>query len=184
MTDRPEEERTTGGSDLPGEAGPAEAKAEDKGPGFMRYIFWTAGGLIALLVLIFLVGLGVALLGAPEATATRVGMIRDVFIIILALEFILVILALVVLTLQVTRLIVMLQNEIKPILTDTRETVGTTRSTATFVSKNVSRPVIEAGAFAAGAWTFVREVGGIRRAIRKSKSNGAATEGTDDDGGE
>lgn len=144
---------------------------DDDGMSFGRYLLLGGGGLIALILVIFAVGVGVAVFASTGPTAARLSMIRDVFIIVLALEFILIIIALVILILQITRLIVMLQNEVKPILRDTRETVDSAKGTAQFVGKNVARPVINAQGFLAGSMVFIREVGGIRRAIKRRESD-------------
>ncbi len=143
-----------------------EDPVQESSFGFTKYLMFAAGGVFIVMVLVLLVGGGISLIGDPEVTAARIGMIRDIFIILLAMEFVLVIIALAILIMQVARLIVMLQNEIKPIMQDTRETVDTAKGTAQFVGQNVTRPVINTSAFLAGAFAFMREVGGIRRAIR------------------
>ncbi len=144
-----------------------EEQTQKSGWDFTTYIMIAGGILAALILLVFLVGVFFAVFSNSPATASRIGMIRDVFIIMLVLEVILVILALVVLILQVARLIVTLQNEIKPILTDTKETVETAKGTAQFVGKNVAEPIIKTSSFMAGLAIFVREVAGIRRAIKR-----------------
>ena len=84
--------------------------------------------------------------GNAAATAT----IRDIFIILLALESLVIGLALVVLMIQIARLTNLLQHEIKPILENTNETVNTVRSTAIFVSENLVDPVIKLNGYIAG----------------------------------
>lgn len=69
--------------------------------------------------------------------------IRDIAIIIIALQSIVIGVLLGVLIWQVWRLIKMVQNEIKPILTDAQETVNTVRGTTTFVSDTVVDPVVK-----------------------------------------
>ena len=72
-----------------------------------------------LYILIGLLILGLVITGLVllfQSTPAAVGKIRDVFIIFLALEFLIIGIALVVLVIQVTMLINVLQNEIKPIL--------------------------------------------------------------------
>lgn len=71
--------------------------------------------------------------------------IRDIAIIIIALQTIIIGALLAILIWQVWRLIKMIQTEIKPIIRDTQETVNTVRGTATFVSNNVVDPVIHTG---------------------------------------
>lgn len=69
--------------------------------------------------------------------------IRDIAIIIIALQSIVIGILLGVLIWQVWRLIKMVQNEIKPILTDAQQTVNTVRGTTTFVSDTVVDPVVK-----------------------------------------
>ena len=64
-------------------------------------------------------------------------------IIVLALEFAVIGLALVILLIQLARLINLLQNEIQPILESTNETANTLRGTATFLSENMVEPVVK-----------------------------------------
>lgn len=71
--------------------------------------------------------------------------IRDIAIIIIALQTIVIGILLGVLIWQIWRLVKLLQNEIKPILRDTQQTVTTVRGTATFVSNQVVDPVINTG---------------------------------------
>jgi len=75
--------------------------------------------------------------------------------------------ALTALVLQIARLAGMLQNEVKPILDDSKETAGIAKGTAQFVGGNVAGPLIRLKAFWAGLVAFMREILGIRRAIKK-----------------
>ncbi|RIK35502.1 MAG: hypothetical protein DCC55_30135 [Chloroflexi bacterium] len=69
--------------------------------------------------------------------------IRDIAIIIIAIQTIVIGVLLGVLVWQLWRLVKMIQTEIKPIIADTQETVNTVRGTATFVSANVVNPVVK-----------------------------------------
>lgn len=133
-----------------------------------RIVTVSAGVLGGLIILLFLIGLALAVFTNVEATAPRIQIIRDIFIIIMALEFILIVFALAVLILQIARLINLLQNEIKPILQNTQETVSSARGTVDFVSSSVTRPIIRASSFLAGTGVLLRDLGGIRRAIRRN----------------
>jgi heme/copper-type cytochrome/quinol oxidase subunit 2 len=77
--------------------------------------------------------------------------IRDVFIIFMALESLIIGVALVILVVQLAVLINLLQNEIKPIIYSTNETVNTLRGTVTFLSNNLVEPVIKINSYVAGA---------------------------------
>ncbi len=75
---------------------------------------------------------------------------RDIAIIIVALETIIINVLLAVLVIQIIRLIRLLRNEILPIIGSTQETMGTVRGTATFVSDHVVQPVVKVSSYAAG----------------------------------
>jgi uncharacterized membrane protein len=119
-------------------------------------------GIFAVIVALILV------LSPSEGFIEGVAVLRDILMIIIGLSMFLTVFGLAVLILQVTRLIELLQTEAKPILQDTKETLNTAKGTAKFVSQNVTRPLIRLTAFLIGVRTFIRELGGIRRAIRKN----------------
>jgi hypothetical protein len=79
------------------------------------------------------------------------GTARDIAIIILAVESIVIGALLAVLVIQVIRLIRMLREEVLPILNSTQETVSTVRGTATFMSDHLVQPVVKISSYAAGA---------------------------------
>jgi hypothetical protein len=76
---------------------------------------------------------------------------RDLSIIVLAVESIIIGVMLAFLIIQIQRLITMLDKEIKPILDSTNETVSTVRGTTTFVTKRLISPVVEVASFFSGA---------------------------------
>lgn len=152
-----------------------EAEAQENGDGRAWY-FWPVAGLVAI-VAVFVVALLAALLIAivadPHDAASWVGIIRDLFIIILAMEGMLMGIALIVLVLQLASLVNLLQNEIKPIVDNVTETTSTVRGTAKFMSESVVEPVLKFGAFTVGVGGVVRELLGLRRSLR------AASKGQD-----
>ena len=75
---------------------------------------------------------------------------RDVAIIVLAVESIVIGGLLIFLIIQLQRLIRMLREEIKPVIDSTNETVSTVRGTTTFVSEHLVSPIIGATSFMAG----------------------------------
>ncbi len=105
-------------------------------------------GIVAGIVLI-LVLLGVAIYFLMQPTAPT-DKIRDVFIIVVALESLVIGVALIVLIIQLASLINLLQNEVRPILHATSETVNTLRGTAEFLGENVVEPVIKLNGYLAG----------------------------------
>jgi hypothetical protein len=60
----------------------------------------------------------------------------------------------VVLVIQFASLINLLQNEVKPILQSTSETVNTLRGTTEFLSENLVEPVIKLNSYLAGLRKF------------------------------
>lgn len=105
-------------------------------------------GILVVLVLLTLIVLATIYLINP-ANSDRTEQIRDVFIIFLALESLVIGIALVVLIVQLSNLINLLQNEIRPIINSTNETVNTLKGTAKFVSDNLAEPVIKINQYAA-----------------------------------
>jgi hypothetical protein len=105
-----------------------------------------------------LVLLGVAIYFLLQP-ATPTDKIRDVFIIVVALESLVIGVALVVLIVQLASLINLLQNEIRPILNATSDTVNTLRGTAEFLGENVVEPVIKLNAYLAGLYRMLELMG-------------------------
>lgn len=103
--------------------------------------------LILILVLAILIA-GIVLLAVSPAETTT--FVRDIFIIMMALVSIVIGVALVVLVIQMAALINLLQNEIKPILQSTSETINTLKGTTTFLSNNLTEPVIKINSSVAG----------------------------------
>jgi hypothetical protein len=113
---------------------------------------WIIAGIIAgVIILVALIVLAVIFLSGHPAAASNV---RDIFIIFMALESLLIGAALVVLIIQIASLINLLQNEVKPILQSTSETVNTLRGTTEFLSENLVEPVIKLNSYLAGLRKF------------------------------
>ncbi len=88
---------------------------------------------------------------------------RDIAIIFLAVETIVIGIFLAVLVWEVWRLIKMLNTEIKPILQSADETARTVRGTATFVSDNFVTPMVRVSSFTSGVMEALRIIAGRRR---------------------
>lgn len=126
------------------------------------------GAVVLLLIIAGLIA-GIIYLIQPTSPTER---IRDIFIIFMALESLILGLALVTLIVQLARLINLLQNEIKPILESTNETVSTLRGTTTFLSENLAEPVIKMNSYLAALQQMVKLVNLGRRRTKDSKSVG------------
>ena len=119
---------------------------------------WMLTGFI-IAALVILAGIIVAIIALTEhpAVATNV---RDIFIIFMAFESLIIGAALVVLVIQIAALINLLQNEVKPILQSTSDTVNTLRGTTEFLSENLIEPVIKLNSYLAGLRKFFNLFGG------------------------
>jgi hypothetical protein len=100
-------------------------------------------------VVIFLALLILAIIGLMQPSAPT-DKIRDVFIIVVALESLVIGAALVVLIIQLASLVNLLQNEVRPILNATNETVNTLRGTVEFLGEEVIEPVMKLSGYLAG----------------------------------
>lgn len=105
---------------------------------------------IVVVVILAILITSLIFLLSPNTAAVSVARLRDVFIIIMALETIFIGLILVVLLVQLARLINLLQNEIKPILDSTNETISNLRGTTEFLGINLVEPVIKLNEYLAG----------------------------------
>ncbi len=105
----------------------------------------TVVGIVVLVILILgLVITGIVFLVSPGLTSIdTVARLRDIFIILMALESLLIGLALTILIIQIARLTNLLENEVKPILASTNETISNLRGTSRFLSDNLVEPVIK-----------------------------------------
>jgi hypothetical protein len=125
---------------------PSEKEVDSRiGPGRQR---WIIAGIIFAAVLV-LAGIIVAVI-ALTRNPTVATNVRDIFIIFMAFESLIIGAALVVLVIQIASLINLLQNEVKPILQSTSETVNTLRGTTEFLSENLVGPVIKLNSYLAG----------------------------------
>jgi len=113
--------------------------------------------ILIAVVIIGLITAGIVLLAGqgPETTSQ----VRDIFIILMALLSLVIGVALIILVIQLAALINLLQNEIKPILKSTSETVNTLKGTTTFLSDNLASPVIKMNSSVAGLRRLLDLVG-------------------------
>ena len=111
-------------------------------------------GIVVLLAFVGLIVLAIVLAGKPVVAAAW----RDVFIIFMALEFMVIGVALVILIVQLAVLTNMLKHEIKPILESTNETVNTVRGTTLFVSENLVEPIMKLNSYVAGLSSFMESI--------------------------
>lgn len=112
--------------------------------------------IIAVIVFVALIGLAVFGLTRDASVTTN---IRDIFIIFMAIESLVIGAALVILIVQIASLINLLNNEIKPILDATNETIATLRGTTQFLSENLIEPVMKLNSYLAGIQKMLEMIG-------------------------
>ncbi|HSQ27126.1 MAG TPA: hypothetical protein VLM80_08370 [Anaerolineales bacterium] len=121
-----------------------------------------------IFVVLVLVGIIASVYFLVQPT-TDTAKIRDVFIIFMAIESLLIGIALVILMVQLARLINLMQNEIKPILDSTQDALGHLRGTTVFLSDNLVAPVLKLNEYMAGFSQFFQVIG-LAKKSKKTKT--------------
>ncbi len=117
------------------------------------------GAIVGVIVLVLILLGALFILLQPGVPTDR---IRDSLIIIVAFETFVVGVALIVLLVQLATLINLLQNEVRPILQATTDTLNTLRGTTEFLSESVVEPVIKLNGYMASLQR-VLELMGVKR---------------------
>jgi hypothetical protein len=157
-------------------AAPATLDSVPLSPAEEKARRWLIGGLVvaALFVISLVALLTVLSVGAYRAAAGGQGptpgeivvsLLRDAAIIFVAFETLFIGILLMILMVQVNSLVVLLRDEIKPMLEAANETLSTVRGTTQFVSHNVVSPVVKWSGYLAGLQRIVRELTGLRGGI-------------------
>jgi hypothetical protein len=115
---------------------------------------------LGVIVLLAAAGAGLFFLSQDESLTRTM---RDLFIILLALEFLVIGAAMVVLLLQVARLTLLLEMEIRPMLENANETLDTLRGTALFLNETLVEPVIRLQSSLAGLQRILEVFGVFRK---------------------
>lgn len=138
----------------------------------LNMVMTVLGVVIGFFLLSMLCSLGAGIaIGDYQDVSSVVAIIRDLFLILLALQGMIITLALVVMILQLASLINLLENEVNPIVKNLQDTSNTIKGTAEFLSENVTSPVIETSAWLSGVSTFTKEIFGITKALRPKKDD-------------
>lgn len=93
--------------------------------------------------------------------------IRDVAIVLLALESLVIGVLLALTLIQIRKLVRLLREEIAPMLDAASQTLDTVNGTASFVSQNVVTPLIKVSSYSAGAVQTLRSLFLIGRKLGK-----------------
>lgn len=113
-------------------------------------------------IVILALGLGFIALVIWLASSfpNQIEALRDVFIIALALESCVFGVVLMLMLIMMIRLVNTVEFEIRPVLEQTSETIGTVQGTTRFVSKNVIDPVVKTTSVIAGVRRGVKTLFG------------------------
>ena len=103
-------------------------------------------GLVIVLVFVVLCGSLYLLLTVDNLAAN----VRDVLIIVLAFESIVIATAMIFMVWQLFQLIMLLRDEVVPLIHTTKDTVEQVKHTTTFIGQSVASPVVSANGFLAG----------------------------------
>lgn len=118
-------------------------------------------GVVVLIILGIALAAGILFLASNYSAELEA--VRDVFIIALALESCVFGVVLMLMLIMLIRLVNTVEFEIKPILEQTNETIGTVRGTTNFVSKNVIDPVVKTKSYVVGVRQGLRALFGDPR---------------------
>jgi len=125
-------DKETPTASTPAEAAPSRTKISP---------VWVVLGVLFFLALIAGIVLAITVMVKnPSQTET----IRDIMIIFIAFESLIIGVAIIILLVQLARLTDLLRYEIGPILEATNETIGSLRGTTKFLSNNLVTPVVKA----------------------------------------
>ncbi len=106
-------------------------------------------GIVVALLLGILMVVGISFLA--RSFALELDVVRDLFIIAIALEACIFGMVLVILLVMMIRLVNTVEFEIKPILQKANQITTTAQSTTEFVSENIVQPTIKARGYVSGA---------------------------------
>jgi uncharacterized integral membrane protein len=109
-----------------------------------------------ILLVVFIVLAIIFLMTTDPANTSK---IRDIFIIFMALESLVIGVALIVLIVQISSLVNLLRNEVRPMLEATNETLNTLRGTTEFLGENLVEPVIKLNSYMAGLRRLMDMIG-------------------------
>jgi hypothetical protein len=121
-------------------------------------------GMVVLLLTVGLVLIAVALAGNAATAGPAVRIVRDLLIIFVTLEAIVIGASIAIFVVQLARLVNLIKNEVEPLLDAASETVNTVRGTAQFLSKNLTEPVVAIGSTVKGLVNVMNDVETLRKA--------------------
>jgi glucan phosphoethanolaminetransferase (alkaline phosphatase superfamily) len=107
-----------------------------------------------LLMFVTITLLLILLVRNPQLTQ----LIRDLMIITLAIEALFIGIVVVLAIIQITKLIRLLQDDVKPILDQANETISTVRNIANIVNENLIGPILKIAGTLSGTVRFLKMI--------------------------
>lgn len=140
---------------------------EEQGPDTSRWKWWAA--LAVLIIGLVVAGLAYWLyqLGGPDQSALE--RIRDIVIIFLAFQLLLVTIILAGITAALVFLIVVLKDQVIPLLAELTETAKRIKGTTDFVTEEAVKPIIATAGQVAKVRAMARVVTGAARRVDSRK---------------
>lgn len=99
----------------------------------------------------------------PSRSSVVVAVLRDAAIVFVAFQTLIIGVLLIILMAQIQSLLVLLRDEIKPMLAAVNETMATVRGTTQFVSHNVVSPLVRWSGYLAGLRRMARDISGLNK---------------------
>ena len=131
---------------------------------------------IIVLAVVLVLAILVAAIYGMAANPGITSVVRDIAIIALALVTLIIGLFLIILIFQLQSLIVLLRDEIRPILDSANQTANTVRGTTTFVSDAVVTPMIQVASVLSGVGQTFKTLAGTghkRKSRKRTPGNSA-----------
>jgi len=156
-----------------------QAESEDNNTGgwtVTRVATAATLGFVALIVILFLIGLAIAVFGDVVYWAAMIQIARDIVMFIIAVQGILIIAGISILIIQIARLVNLIKSESIPIIENTQETLKEAKATAQFVSKHSTGPIVALQSTLAGFIAFISELFKINRLMKPNNSTSSQTE--------
>ena len=122
----------------------------------------TAIIVVSILAVFLIASVTFGIYKLSSAEPQQVSNIRDIFIIVLAFESLVIGAALVILIIQLALLSNMIQHEVRPILNASKDTIQTVKGTSKFISDKAITPIISVAGLLAGGRKLFELVGFIK----------------------
>lgn len=133
---------------------------------FGRVVTVATAGIVGLVAVLFVIALVFAISNA-EGAASFFRYLRDVFLVVLSVQCVLIVVSFAIFLIQVARFFALLKSEVQPIAKEAKETVQTVRQSAAFIGKQGAEPLIKSKSFFAGFGAFVKELLAWRKLFKK-----------------